>query len=134
MSGSDHPGIRLPQDWELIGFFEAEPILADKSNDYGWQYNTLTFVTGRGEDEVTCTIQPSYGELAIAWARSGKKLVELNTVFAERIRLEKEGDAERMRVDYLESTKLLELVLQLKPTISITWGISRWERTYWEHA
>jgi len=37
----------LPEDYELIGFFEAEPEVLDPG--VPWLYNILTFATVRGE-------------------------------------------------------------------------------------
>ena len=47
--------IKLPEEHELIGFFECEPELLD-SDVKPWCYNELKFTTVRGEDEVEVKI------------------------------------------------------------------------------
>lgn len=127
MGSERHPGIELPQDWELIGFFECEPELAyEGTEDYGWLYNTLTFTTQRNQDRLSCTIDPSYGEMQIDWSREGVSLVQLKLCYGKRLTVHSEGGREFMRVEFEDSSYLLPLILQLKPTIQIEWGATRW--------
>jgi len=127
MGGDPHPGIQLPQDWELIGFFECEPTLAYEGDaDYGWQYNTLTFETTRGKNRVRCTIDPSYGELGIEWERDSIPLVQLRMCYGKRLTVHSDSGREYMRVTFDETSFLLPLILQLKPSVHIEWGATRW--------
>jgi hypothetical protein len=122
-NSSDH-GIQLPQDWELIGFFEAEPRLT--YDDEPWCYNEVVFETHRNGNVIECAISPSYGELKLIWLRDEQKLVELDLCFANRLTVHSEHGCESIQIDFDSEKYLLPLILQLKPTVQISWGVTRW--------
>lgn len=114
----------LPQEWELIGFFEVEPRLT--YDDEPWYYNEVVFETRRNDDLIECAICPSYGELKLVWLRDELKLVELDLCFANRLSIHSEHGYESMQIDFDPEKYILPLILQLKPTVKISWGVTRW--------
>jgi hypothetical protein len=125
---SDLPGMAIPADWELIGFFEAEPELADTGEDQygGWHYNTLKFRTQRGEDVIECVLSPAFGELTLRWSKYEIELIELALCFGRILTVHSDSGREWMEVEFEEEKYLLPFLLQLKPTVKVEWGTTRW--------
>lgn len=58
----------FPEDYELIGFFDAEPVVLDP--EVPWIYNTLEFSTNRNGIEIRARISPSYREVSVSLVRA----------------------------------------------------------------
>jgi hypothetical protein len=111
----------FPESWELIEFFEGEPILLDPDPPSNWFYNRLTFETVRGEDSIRCEIEPGDHALRLAWARAGKELVALDVRGVSGLSIEKWADKEILVASF-DRDSLLSLRIQLKPSVHIFWG------------
>jgi hypothetical protein len=111
----------LPDEHELIGFFEAEPHVLDP--EVPWAYNTLTFCTQRNSDEVTCVLIPGYEELKLEWKRSGVVVAKLHLTGLITMELKRRGEEELLIADFRDS-KLRDFKLWLKPHVAIEWGNS----------
>ncbi len=70
-----HPLNQFPDPTDLLWLFEAEPSRLDPEGV--WYYDTLTYVTRRGEDVIECVLSPAYGEVALVWSRDGRELLNL---------------------------------------------------------
>lgn len=120
MGSSAASGIDMPEEWELDGFFEVEPILTDR--DVPRYYNQLKYITHRGEEEITFIIEPGYSAISVHWSRNGTKLVDVVTGHVAGIRVLSERGRELLKVTFHESTDYYPLILQLKPSIYVSWG------------
>jgi hypothetical protein len=109
--------LSLPEEFELISFFESEPKLADPK--IPWVYNNLKFETQRGSDRLLCEIEPAYGEMKIHWERDGVMLanLELNNLSALTVHIAKGN--EYMIVDGIGDDPATLLKLRTKPFICI---------------
>ena len=116
----------FPENWELIEFFESEPLLLDPAPAAGWFYNRLTFETVRGEDAVRCEIEPGYRTLQFVWSRAGRELVSLDMRAISGLSIEKHGDKEILAAMFQEDF-LLPLRIQLKPTVHVFWGTKEFD-------
>lgn len=107
----------FPENYELIGFFEAEPSLADPG--IPWFYNRLTFRTERGPDTVICQLEPACGELALWWQQDGKPRanLKLNRIGSVSVHMARNDDYLLVSGDGAEPGTLLKL--RLKPHVSI---------------
>jgi hypothetical protein len=106
----------LPEDYELIAFFEVEPVILDPG--VPWLYNTLTFLTSRDEFEVRLQISPSYGHLTLHLKLAGRDLLGLDLQHVDAIRLEsRNGDD----VLFVSCEPRSSFALQLKPHVHIFW-------------
>jgi len=105
----------FPEDYELIGFFEAEPKVLDLS--IPWFYNRLEFEVVRDTDRVECVIEPSDRILQFRWTRIGQGLVSLDLYNVEGLRLERERGRECL-VGAFDS-ELGEVRLYLRPQIQL---------------
>jgi hypothetical protein len=106
----------LPEDYELIAFFEAEPEILDPS--VPWVHNTLTFTTVRGGIEVCCKISPSYGRIILSRKLAGEDILNIAVERMIDIRLESRDSKEIMLVSDGRGN---ELLLQLKPRVRVGW-------------
>ena len=121
MPSEELRGIALPQDWELIGFFEAEPALSDPED--AWALNNyIGFHTECEDNAVECLISPLHGDLAINWSQHGREILSLTSSYARKIVLNSKDGVESMTVHYDEADVMRPLVLQLKPTVFVSWG------------
>lgn len=109
--------LSLPDEYELIGFFECEPQLT--SPDVPWSYNRLLFSISRGIDCVLCEIEPAYGELKINWQQNGevRSSIKLNKLESVTVHMSK--DDEHMIVTGLGENPATLLKLRLKPFVSV---------------
>ncbi|HSZ91762.1 MAG TPA: hypothetical protein VK822_20575 [Acetobacteraceae bacterium] len=109
--------LTLPEDYELIAFFEAEPELLDPA--VPGLYNTLTFVSVRGGLEVCCKISPSYGHLTLRLKMAGEDLPNVDIGCVDRIRLESRNGREALLATIDRDN---DFVLQLKPHVCVVWS------------
>ncbi|MGO9483447.1 MAG: hypothetical protein ACLPX9_02520 [Rhodomicrobium sp.] len=110
----------FPPDYELVAFFEAEPVVLDP--EAPWVYNTLDFQTVRNGIEVRCRIAPSYGELTVRLMLEGEELAKYELCGAETFRLVMEKGREVLAVAFAPEKLLDNFALQLKPRVWAAWG------------
>jgi hypothetical protein len=109
--------LMLPEDYELIAFFEAEPELLDPGAP--WLYNTLTFAIVRGGLEICCRISPSYGQLTLRLKMAGEDLLNVDIGRVGGIRLESRDGREALLATVDGDN---DFVLQLRPHVCVVWS------------
>jgi hypothetical protein len=122
MEGADVPLI-IPPEHELLALFEVEPVVLDP--DVPWAYNTVTFTTNRGQDEVRCVLVPGYSEIGLTWSRDGRAIVQLALERVKAVHAEMDDAGERLIVAFSEKVSLPDLIVQLKPLVKVQWGAPR---------
>ena len=110
----------LPGKLELLELFEVEPVILD--SDVPPSYNTLTFTSVRGQDVVRCQILPGEGDITFDWTHAGRPKLHLRVGAAETLRVELGRDAEALVAAFSDRSGLVDLRIQLKPTIRVAWG------------
>ena len=110
--------ITLPEEHELIGFFECEPELLD-SDVKPWCYNEVKFSTVRGEDEIAVKIYASFGEITINWKKSGIQILHMKLIDVQHLTVEMQHRDEFMAVVGSYSNRSMLLKLRLKPLVAI---------------
>ena len=114
----------FPPDYELVAFFEAEPVVLDPGAP--WFYNTLDFQTGRNGIEVHCRICPSHGELIARLMLEGQELAKYELRGAQAFRLTMDKAREVLVAVFAPEKGLDNFALQLKPRVWAAWG--NWHR------
>ena len=109
-----------PEEYEFVGFFECEPQMTD--SDVPWCYNTAAYITVRDRFRVECTISPGYGDLDLLVFLAEQQVVGLSVTHIQKIEFEAINGSEKMVVEFCEGTILHPLILQLKPTVNVSWG------------
>ncbi len=112
------PLIKLPEEHELIGFFESEPELLD-TDDIPWVYNEVKFTTKRGEDEVVVKIYASSGEFSVLWKNTDRQLLAMKLIHLEKITVELQHNDEFLTVVGMYSDYAVMLKLRLKPVVAV---------------
>jgi hypothetical protein len=107
----------FPEKFELISFFECEPILLDSNVE--WYYNHLTFITTNSSDRIQCEIEPANLLMTVKWYRDESELLSLNLEVVTALRIEQHGDKELLRATFSETSGIGSLAMQLKPSIHI---------------
>lgn len=105
--------IRLPENQELISFFECEPTVLDVG--VPWEYNHLEFRTLRGVDEFLASIEPGYETFDLTWRRDGRELVHLTLEHVVSLQVEMSPVSETLIVQARRGDSCSEMRLQLKP-------------------
>lgn len=109
----------FPADWELIGLFETEPLLADVG--VPWSYNRLEFSTERRNGLLKCIIEPGYETLKLQWSNERAPYVDLDLHWVSGIEVKNDNGREWMVVTMRDQC-LFPLEVQLKPGIAVFWG------------
>jgi hypothetical protein len=107
----------FPEQFELISFFESEPVLCD--THVGWFYNQLKFVTVRDRDRIECEIEPANLILKVRWYKNESQLLDLTLEGVTGLEIQTSGGKEFMRAKLSETSGMGSLIVQLKPTIQI---------------
>lgn len=102
----------MPEEYELIGLFECEPILMDQG--VPWSYNHLTFHSTRGKDVVTCIMEPGYHTLKFQWVRDEVEHLNLDFGWVEGIQVTMKPNKESLQLLFLYRETV---EIQLKPNI-----------------
>lgn len=109
--------LELPEEYELIGFFECEPQLADKQ--IPWCYNNLIFTLSREQDIVRCEITPSYGELKLSWKQNGLQRADFQLNHLKGLSVHLGAHDEYMTVTGEGTEPSVIMKLRVKPFVSI---------------
>jgi hypothetical protein len=110
----------FPEEHELIGLFESEPVLADA--DVPWTYNCLRFTRTVGHSTVECAIDPGYEKLTFRWLQKDTEIVVLDLCWVSGITVECENGREALIAHFRERHGILPVRIQLTPTIHVSWG------------
>lgn len=110
--------LSLPEEYELISFFEVEPELLD-NDETPWLYNELKFVTTRGEDEVVVKIYAAIGEFSVDWKQSGRSIIKMKLTELDSLTIEMLKNDEFLSVSGMFSDHSVFLKLRLKPEVAI---------------
>ena len=105
--------MQLPEEHDLISFFECEPTVLDSG--IAWVYNHLEFRTVRGADEFLAIIEPGYETFGLTWRREGKELVRLKFEHVGSLRVEMSTVSEALIVQARRGDSCSRIRLQLKP-------------------
>jgi len=109
----------FPPDYELAGFFEAEPTILDRG--VPWFYNRLTYVTVRGADRIVCDIEPGYRQMVVSWDRDGQSIGRFALSEVASLHITSERGSEFMTAKF-QPDGLLDFKLWLRPCIQVEWG------------
>jgi hypothetical protein len=114
--------MELPESWELISFFESEPALLDP--DQPWFYNRVTFRLERDGKVIEAGIEPSDRLFALEWkAPDGATRLRLDLNGVDRLAVEEDQGRAVLTASFPESSAFYDLRLQVRPHISVSWGI-----------
>ena len=109
----------FPEEWELLAFFESEPVILDPG--IPWRYNELRFETRRGGDTFHCVIVGDYGRIKFQWWYRDELRVDLNLNWVRGMTIANGGGRDAMTLSFRDAY-LLDLELQLRPHVCIQWG------------
>ena len=112
--------LELPPDFELIGFFESHPTLADPS--VPWVYNSITFQSSRGADLIRCHLEPDLGQLEFTWRNAGVLRVSLKLNKLERLAVHLAPGDEHLIASAAAADPQQIVKIRLKPAIAVEWS------------
>ncbi|MEO1081759.1 MAG: hypothetical protein AAFY29_19530 [Pseudomonadota bacterium] len=116
-----------PEEWEFISFFEAEPSHIDPIEVVPWFYNGPTYETQRDGYSIKFALNPASCQFELEILCNGNPFVLLSGERIESMKITTLQSTEKMVITFEERGPpyLLDLVLQLKPVVSVTWGTER---------
>ncbi|MEP2652176.1 MAG: hypothetical protein ABJH06_09275 [Paraglaciecola sp.] len=108
----------FPENHELIGLFECEPILTDPEQEH-WFYNQLIFHTVRCDDALTVKINGCYGDLSILWKQGSRELMSFKFEKLSSLEVEMQTNDEFLTAigSFYDFEMLVKL--RLKPQVAI---------------
>ena len=115
--------IKLPEEFELIAFFECEPYLASQGTP--WVYNSVTFETTRGEDYLRFKIEPDVGEIQLTWVQAGITRVNFKLNDLASISIHIANGDEHLIASGGDADPMQLVKVRLKPVIAIEWSSLR---------
>ncbi|MEM8491619.1 MAG: hypothetical protein AAF756_12430 [Pseudomonadota bacterium] len=116
-----------PEEWEFMSFFEVEPRHIDPIEEVPWFYNGPTYETQRGCFAIKFVLDPASCQFELEIHCNDNPFVFLCGERIKSMKIDTLQSTERMIVTFEErgGPLLLDLVLQLKPTVRIAWGTER---------
>jgi len=112
--------LQLPDEIDLISFFEVEPTLG--SLDTPWEYNSITFEIVRGEDHVLFHLEPDVGELKFSWLQANIPRTNLKIDGITQISVHLMKNDEFLIASNGDKDPRQLLQIRLKPNISVELG------------
>ena len=103
--------MKLPEEYEFIGFFESEPIFSS--------YHEVQFFVKRGDDEVAVDIYAPSGKFKITWKNSDRQLISMKLTQLDFISIDSLSKDELLTVSGTFSDGSIILKLRLKPFVSV---------------
>jgi hypothetical protein len=113
----------LPELWELVALFEAEPVnVYGEEKEIPWFYSTLNFKLKRENETLDITISPAYGSIDI-WVFTGdKKIMQVSLENVIEMNIEKLHNKEFLHILFNENGAFDKFFIQTKPHIFIHCG------------
>ncbi|MBL9123426.1 MAG: hypothetical protein JNG90_07315 [Planctomycetaceae bacterium] len=102
------------QDWELLGFFECEPVLLEPNET--WWGNTATYEYRSGNQRVVFSVSPAYRDFTFELHVDGRLVFIVSALSVLDIRISRFADGEAVEILYSDSQRM---TLQLRPEIQV---------------
>ena len=109
--------MRIPADFELIGFFEVEPSLRIPGTP--WAYNGLTFETIRGDHCVRFHIEMDVGEVSLRWTQGGIQRAAVSLKWVQALFIDTIQGIEVLTATQVSGNPDLAVELRLRPEVSV---------------
>lgn len=120
----DHRTMKeIPEEFELLSFFEVEPVKSDKDSDVPFYYNLLTYVIENDNEKIEVHISPSYGDIEIFWAQNSILKFNWRLYDIETLKIVRKDDHDCLIIAF-ESENIADCFLWVKPFFKIIGGMS----------
>ena len=114
--------MELPDEWELIAFFESDPDPTDR--DETEFFGSVGFTRDVGGGEVLqWSASVTFADMRVSILRDGIERVALVARDVARIGIERRHDTETLVAVYGHQPNLQRARLTLRPTFLIEWGL-----------
>ena len=113
----------IPEEHELMSFFEVEPIKVDKDSTFPFYYNILTYVVTNDQERIEVNISPSYGDIEIFWEQEKKLKFNWRFYDIKTLKIEKKDNLECLKITF-NSESMTDCFLWVKPNFKIIGGMN----------
>jgi hypothetical protein len=107
----------LPPDFELVGFFEAEPVL--RIPGAPWAYNGLTFDSLRGAHRIRCRLEMDVGSVSVLWLEGEVSRADVALKWVRSVDIVRSGGEEVLIASGISGNPDVSMELRLRPEISL---------------
>jgi hypothetical protein len=114
-------GVEVPEEWELISFFETHPALVDQHERKF--FGRLDFVRDVGGGDVLRWSVSKLGDMRITLARDEVERVVLVARKVVRVTIERLHGVETLVALVARPPDLDRVRLTLRPTFRLEWGL-----------
>jgi hypothetical protein len=109
--------MNIPADFELVGFFETEPILRIPGTP--WEYNGLTFNAVRDNHRVQCHIETDVGAVTLRWSEGAIQRADVTLKWVGSLTIGRIQGIEVLVATQVSGNPDLTVELRLRPEVSI---------------
>jgi hypothetical protein len=113
--------METPDDWELIAFFEQDPIEADLEE--AEFFGSLSFERDLGGGDILqWSVSRSFGDLQVTLTRNGLEQIVLKADDVASVKIERLHGVETLVALFGDGADLREARLTLRPALRLEWG------------
>ena len=107
------------EEFELLSFFEVEPVRADK--DIPWPYNDFSYNVDLGQYTIQFGITPAYKDLSVSITSSGAEIYSFTALSVHDVVYHNHPDREILEIIV---SRRESIWLQIRPRLSIKQSLS----------
>ena len=109
----------FPNNFELESFFECEPKV--QSEELPWAYNELEFNSSSVNGELYTKMITGSEIMYIKWSQKERNVMDLTLKGVLSLQLSEKDNYSTMVIQF-RSHETSDLIIKIRPYISITWG------------
>lgn len=111
----------IPEEYELMSFFEVEPIKLDA--DVPYYYNQLTYILTNDTEKIEFHFSPAYGDIEIFWIQNNNLRFNWRLYDIESVKIEKKDGVECMQIVF-NTDNIADCFIWVKPYFKIIGGMN----------
>jgi len=112
-----------PEEYELLSFFEVEPIKSDKDSEVPFYYNLITYVIENDSEKIEVNMSPSYGDIEIFWTQNNILKFNWRLYDIETLKIEKKDGHDCLIITFT-AENMTDCFLWVKPFFKVIDGIN----------
>jgi len=110
----------LPEEYELMSFFETEPIKLDPNVPF--HYNHLTYIIKNKNEKIEVHISPAYGDIEIFWEQNDILRFNWRLYDIESLKIDNKDGMECLIIKFIPEN-ISDCYMWVKPSFKIIGGM-----------
>ena len=114
---------KIPEEFELLSFFEVEPSKLDEDPNFPFFYNSLQYNIVNDSERIEVHLSPAYGDMEIIWEQQGPLKFNWRVYHIESLQIEKKDGLEYLIIKSKDEN-IADCYLWVKPHFKIIGGMN----------